>query len=243
MENLIQPNLHPLIVHFTIAFLITGPIFLLVSSFAQRKASWHENIRITGDWMLALGLISALAALAAGLQAYYSVNHDAPSHLAMTDHRNWAFGTISVFIVFGGWRFSNRGHVPSKIFAVLLLLPTLLVAVTGWKGGHLVYQYGVGVESLPQVTGDGHDHDHNVSSDHGEAIPTNDMPLNDGDHAEDHGDHAHAENSSALAKSQSPSNALDGHGDDHSQSGPMIRRDGKTKEDKTNEHDHSGHEH
>lgn len=88
MGNLIEPNLHPMIVHFTLAFLITGPILLLIFSFTGKDISWRENIRIAGDWMFALGLVSAIAALAAGFQAYYSVNHDGPSHVAMTDHRN-----------------------------------------------------------------------------------------------------------------------------------------------------------
>jgi uncharacterized membrane protein len=126
MENLVQPNLHPLIIHFTIAFLITGPVLLLVASFADEKANWRESIRTVGDWMLALGLVSAVAALAAGFQAYYPVNHDGPSHLAMTDHRNWAVATASLFFVFGAWRYRVRGQYPSTLFAIALLCPVLL---------------------------------------------------------------------------------------------------------------------
>ncbi len=50
--------------------------------------------------MLALGTVAVIIAVAAGLQAYYSVGHDGPSHVAMTDHRNWAFVTCGAFLVF-----------------------------------------------------------------------------------------------------------------------------------------------
>ena len=67
MEQLIEPNLHPLIVHFVIAFLITGPMLLLASTLSSdaRRAS----LQIAGDWMLALGSVAIIAAVAAGLQA------------------------------------------------------------------------------------------------------------------------------------------------------------------------------
>jgi uncharacterized membrane protein len=157
MNELIEPNLHPLIVHFVIAFLITGPLLLFVSTMISE--SRRASIQLVGDWMLALGAVAVIAAVAAGLQAYYSVGHDAASHAAMTDHRNWAFATSGMFLAFSFWRFISRHQVPSKVFATLILVPVLLLGITGWKGGHLVYHYGLGVAALPAVTGDGHDHD------------------------------------------------------------------------------------
>ncbi len=158
MMSLVEPNLHPLIVHFAIALLITGPIFLVIA--ALRPNSQRDGIQVAGDWMFFLGLVSALAAIGAGLQAYYSVQHDGPSHAAMTDHRNWAFVTAGLFLAFGVWRYLKRNLRPSTLFAVLLLIPVTMLGVTGWKGGHLVYSYGLGVSSLPAATGDGHDHEH-----------------------------------------------------------------------------------
>ena len=158
MTALLEPNLHPLIVHFAIALLITGPVFLMIA--ALRRDSQRDGIQAAGDWMFVLGLVSALAALGAGLQAYYSVTHDGPSHVAMTDHRNWAFMTVTLFVAFGAWRYLTRHQTPPVLFAVLLLIPVIMLGVTGWKGGHLVYSYGLGVSSLPAATGDGHDHEH-----------------------------------------------------------------------------------
>jgi hypothetical protein len=55
-----------------------------------------------------------------------------------------------------------------------------LVAVTGFKGGEVVYRYGLGVMSLPEVSeasknGDGHEHGSSA------AIEMEDIPhLDDG---------------------------------------------------------------
>ncbi len=48
------------------------------------------------------------------------------------------------------------------IFMLTLILSTGLLALTAWKGGELVYRYGLGVMSLPQVAqgAEGHDHEH-----------------------------------------------------------------------------------
>lgn len=184
MNAIIEPNLHPLIVHFVIAFLMTGPLLLLAVAFASPKAKWRPGALVAGDWMLALGLVASLFAIAAGLQAYYSVAHDGPSHAAMTDHRNWALVTITVFFVVGFLRYRMRGSAPSILLAVALLIPVGLLGVTGWKGGHLVYRYGLGVESLPEVSGQGHDHEHATGQEHGNAPAA----LHDSDETENHQD-------------------------------------------------------
>ena len=39
-------------------------------------------------------------------------------------------------------------------------MSAVLISVTAFWGGKLVYEHGIGVSSLPVVTGDGHDHEH-----------------------------------------------------------------------------------
>jgi uncharacterized membrane protein len=158
--TLIEPNLHPILVHFTVGLLVTGALVLALSACAFRGKPWHGSMRSAGDWMLMLGLIAAGATLIAGFFAYYTVAHDAPSHAAMTVHRNWAIGTVIMFAGIGLWRFKRRSASPSAFFAVVLLLATCLLTVTAYRGGALVYEYGIGVQSLPAVSGDGHAHEH-----------------------------------------------------------------------------------
>lgn len=187
MTDLIEPNWHPLAVHFVVAFLLTSPLLLLVSALSP-SGKFKSSTQAAGDWMLALGILFAAAAIAAGVQAYYSVAHDAASHAAMTDHRNFAFVTGATFIVFGLWRLIRRDASPSIMFVLLLLAAAGLLGVTGWKGGRLVYHHGLGVAALPQTEGEGHDHNHGPDAgskeahDHGVeadgAQPTPAVPSN-----------------------------------------------------------------
>lgn len=165
MQSLIEPNSHPILVHFVVAFLFTSPILLLVAGLRSAETRRNQTIQAAGDWMLVFGAVFALVAVAAGLQAYYSVDHDAPSHAAMTVHRNMAFATVGIIAVFAYWRWTARSTQPSKLFSILFLSVAVALSVTAWKGGQLVYNYGLGVSKLPAVTsaGDGHNHEHKVA--------------------------------------------------------------------------------
>ena len=157
--NMIEPNIHPVLVHFTYGLLTLSALSLFIVALSPQGA-WRDTLRHAGDWMLAFGAIAAIATVAAGFQAYYSVAHDAPSHAAMTTHRNWALPTAATLLVLAVWRFIRRAEKPGLLFALLFIGAAGLLSVTAWWGGRLVYTHGLGVMSMPQVTGDGHDHEH-----------------------------------------------------------------------------------
>lgn len=155
----INPNLHPIVVHFAVALLLTATALITIAV-ARHRTSVDQPLVIAGRMVLWIGLIALVLTVAAGLQAYYSVGHDGPSHAAMTDHRNWAFATLAVFIVSGALSWVKRKSYLSLRDVVLLLVSSSILLVTAYKGGELVYRFGIGVQSLPAVTGDGHDHKH-----------------------------------------------------------------------------------
>ena len=96
----IIPNWHPLFVHFAIALLCASTLFFALAAlniFSTQREAWIQ----VGQWNLWLGIAFGVITVLAGVLAYNSVNHDGPSHVAMTDHRNWALVTIVVFIVLG----------------------------------------------------------------------------------------------------------------------------------------------
>ena len=160
MMSLIEPNLHPVLVHFTVGLLATAALLLSISTFSSSQKPWRASMQSAGDWMLGLGLAAAIATLVAGFIAFYTVAHDALSHAAMTVHRNWAIATLSLFLLVGFWRFKRREATPSTLFALTLLFATGLLTTTAWWGGRLVYEHGIGVKSLPAASGEGHDHEH-----------------------------------------------------------------------------------
>lgn len=189
MDSLIEPNLHPIFVHFVVGLLFTSALALAASSFTPADARWRSTLQAAGDWMLALGILAALGAVIAGFEAYYSVAHDGPSHAAMTTHRNWALPTTAVFAGLGVWRWLKRSEQPGTLFALAGFAGAALLTVTAWWGGSLVFQHGLGVESLPAVTGDGHDHDHGDGGHAHEAAETGSGRAHDDAHGED--GHAH----------------------------------------------------
>ncbi len=206
MENMIEPNIHPILVHFAYALSITAFVSYTLASLAP-SGKWGETLRPAADWMLAFGALAIVATIAAGFQAYYSVAHDGPSHAAMTVHRNWAVPSGAAILLLALWRWRARTKATSPIFITLLAAAALSLSVTAWWGGKIVYGYGLGVKSMPTVTGEGHDHEHAPGQEHGDttkASESDDHDNSDGHHdsdTEDGAENAEHDNS-------------DGHHDD-----------------------------
>jgi uncharacterized membrane protein/ketosteroid isomerase-like protein len=163
MSSLIEPNIHPILVHFAFALSVTAAALYLASFIGPAKR-WRETLAPAADWMLALGALAIIATVAAGFQAYYTVDHDTPSHAAMTTHRNWAVPSAIAILILAFWRWRSKSKPASGLFTGLIALAALSLTITAWWGGKIVYGYGLGVASLPTVTGDGHDHDHGAAT-------------------------------------------------------------------------------
>jgi uncharacterized membrane protein len=156
----IIPNLHPLFVHFTVALIATSAALFIFSRLFATK--YQNELSITAKWCLWLSGFTTVATVSAGFYAYYTVGHDSPSHLVMKLHRNLAL--VSCLLIFTSIGFSLFS--PSKLrFYTFIILSALMVSVTAWYGGELVYRHGIGVISLPN-TSEGHEHDGNSSHGH-----------------------------------------------------------------------------
>lgn len=157
----IIPNWHPLVVHFSIALLSMSTMFFVALNFT-RSSSIYGQLKIMAYWNLWIGTGFAIITAIAGWFAYNSVAHDTASHIAMTDHRNWALITLSVFIIVSWWSivlYKNEKEI-NMAFTFTILMAFVLLASTGWRGSEVVYRYGLGVMSLPKVEGEGHAHEH-----------------------------------------------------------------------------------
>lgn len=155
------PNWHPLFVHFSIALLSMSSIFF-VSLKVVSNISIKEQLNTLAYWNLWLGTGFAVITAIAGWFAYNSVAHDTPSHEVMTDHRNWALITLSVFVVASLWSVKQYKSVKetNMIFTFIMVMALVLLMSTGWRGSEAVYRYGLGVMSLPKAKGEGHAHEH-----------------------------------------------------------------------------------
>ncbi len=176
----IIPNFHPIFVHFTVAFLSLSVVLYVITPFIKSplKTQWQ----ILARWMLWLGAGITIITGFAGLYAYNTVAHDAPSHLAMTEHRNWAIATIILFLILAAWSIAwfRKGKAMGPVFIVCMVIAGGVLASTAWLGGEVVYRYGLGVMSLPEAQGDGHDHAHgSVEHGHGNEGSSGDNRDND----------------------------------------------------------------
>lgn len=202
----IIPNWHPLLVHFTIA-LFSISILLFIASVVFADSELGDNCLTAAKLNLWLGASISILTGLAGWYAYNTVDHDTLSHAAMTDHRNWALVTLSVFFLITLWTIVSKKirEKPTAIFLIACIIGGGLLMTTGFKGAETVYRYGLGVMSLPKVEGEGHAHEHADGQGHGDnskvrsiTITPEDMVMPDSmnmnevdSHAHDNGDHGH----------------------------------------------------
>jgi uncharacterized membrane protein len=138
-------NIHPVLVHFPIALLIS---FFIVDFMGVvfKKSTWRD----IASGLLYLGTISALCAVIAGFIAADSVAHGENVHAIMDRHKILGLSVLSLAFVLSGWRLLAGGKIKGEInFLYLFLSATLSILITlgADMGGLMVYKYGVSVET------------------------------------------------------------------------------------------------
>ncbi len=141
-------NIHPLIVHFPLAFL-PGAALLYLLAWLAKTESWAW----TGLWLLGLGTVGAAAAVASGLHGAEGVMVAPPvrEHL-LVYHERIMLGVLGLSVVLSVWAWLAR-PMPLKgngVFLILLGLLVLWLAVGADFGGRMVYDYNAGGNACPQ---------------------------------------------------------------------------------------------
>lgn len=151
-------NIHPMLVHFPIAFLNAFVLMELLVYLLKK-----EELRIVATWMLYLGTLGAAGAVAAGFVAAGSVPHDSEIHAIMIRHRNFGATVLCLSIILSIFRFV--GINKAKTIQLFIGIITVVIMTFGADlGGLMVYKYGVAVKAVPQPKG----HDHSA---HGKDSP------------------------------------------------------------------------
>lgn len=154
-----RPELiHPMLVHFPIALLLTGVVVRFASLWSAKSP--RLSFLLPASWMiLTLGVIAAWAAIIAGEFAQDIVKPTLPNVTVLDEHQEHAyitaFGfTLGLFIDWTrsflinnlkkkGW-IVKKGLVIVIWFAYLFSLTNLII--TGFYGGALVYEEGAAVQ-------------------------------------------------------------------------------------------------
>ena len=165
-QELVNPNLHVVLIHFPIALLLTGTLIELFSFLGWRTSGF----RIAGRWMILLGALLAIPTAFAGLYAMSDVvrmQNTAPldstwsqtlaGSPVVRDAEGWAMlqrhaflnggivallGLVIVVWLSGSDEWRRKVHLPVM---VLLLAGVGATVVSAWYGGEMVYRRGVGV--------------------------------------------------------------------------------------------------
>ncbi len=171
-------ELHPLLVHFPIAYLLGGAFLDLVTVVLRR-----ETLSRNAAGLLLAGVCSGWLAMAAGLLAFYTVPaHTEEAHGVMYWHLGLAIASLLLFtwIAVARWRY--RASPPKLPHAVAAVVASVLLAATGHLGADLVYHGGAGVQPellAPEIR---KGHSHSQGSGHDNEQPDGSAHQHEGDH-------------------------------------------------------------
>ncbi len=153
-------NIHPMLVHFPIAFL-NGFLLMEVIGFISKR----DEFRAAARWMLYLGTLGALVAVVAGLRAEATLSHNEAIHEVLTKHEGLGITVLVLSIILSVWRTfrERRFKAPERVLFMIVAAVMLGVMAFGADmGGLMVYKHGAGVKAVPMAE----EHDHAGGGDH-----------------------------------------------------------------------------
>jgi uncharacterized membrane protein len=142
MIKLPMESIHPLVVHFPIALLLTA-LFLDGLALALRRPGIHR----VALWNLFLGTMGAAVAVWTGLRAAEIAKHSFEIHQVMELHQKLGIVTLILGFLVVGWRLFRRDRLTTRGRLLTLVVMLAMAGTLGFGahlGGRLVYEFGVG---------------------------------------------------------------------------------------------------
>ncbi len=135
-------SLHPLVVHFPIALLLTA-LLLDGMALGLTRPALHR----VALWNLTLGTLGASVAVLTGLQAEEVAKHSFEIWRIMELHERLGITTLIFGIMVTSWRWWKRDQLSHRA-RVLTMAGMVLIASSisfgAYLGGRMVYEFGVG---------------------------------------------------------------------------------------------------
>ena len=138
--------IHPMVVHFPIALLITSVVFDFLAT------RWrHKSFQDAGFYTLLAGLLGAAVAVLTGAMAEELAEDTGIPESVLEIHEALGYATLLFFIGLLALRLLMRWKLISERPALYLAMGVagiMILSAAGYFGGSLVYDFGAGV-SMP----------------------------------------------------------------------------------------------
>jgi uncharacterized membrane protein len=131
---------HPMLVAFPVGLFATSLVFDLI-----RMAGGAEGFSIAAFYMVAAGIVGALAAAVFGIVDYLAIPRGTRAKRVGLMHGGVNAVMVALFIISWAGRYAD----PAAFLRAPLALSAIGVALalaSGWLGGELVNRLGVGVD-------------------------------------------------------------------------------------------------
>jgi uncharacterized membrane protein len=136
--------IHPMLIPFPLALWATSFVVDILFYFLR-----YPTLLVVAKFMIAAGCLGALAAAIPGIIDWLSIRNGDVKKVA-----NWhARLNITALVVFAASLFLRMGsysHFVGRKLTIpflLSLVGVILIAISGWLGGELVFRYGMGTAS------------------------------------------------------------------------------------------------
>ena len=137
-------HLHPMVVHFPVALIVVGFLFELFDLFYKKENSFSK----TGLYLMVLGTLGAVAAYLTG--EFFTSDLTGSAGEVEEIHEFFALITMITMIIATLFRvyliMKKKEKTNLKwVFFSLYALGALMVGITGFFGGSLVFNYLIGL--------------------------------------------------------------------------------------------------
>ena len=141
-------HVHPMLVHFPIALLLVAAFFewVIPLLFRNQKERW----RWVGTCLLWAGTLSSALTIASGLWAEATAPAIPSAWDTVGWHKNLGIAVGVLAAVLSVWRIFRRPPAmprPWMLYGFLWLALVVVLGLTGFYGGRLVFDFGVGVQA------------------------------------------------------------------------------------------------
>lgn len=134
--------IHPILVPLPIGAWIASLVFDVVS----RTAGEADVFVKSSFWLIGLGILGALAAAVFGLMDLIAIPRGTKAFTTGLTHMVLNLIVVGLYVVNFAIRRGQLDETPVEVIPLVLsVVAVVLLAVSGWLGGHLAYRYGIRV--------------------------------------------------------------------------------------------------